>query len=435
MTKINSRKIALQIVVQINEEGAYANLALDKALLAYPDLDRRDKGLITEIVYGSVKYRGRLDYILNQYAQTKVNKMNVWVRNILRTALYQMLFLDKIPVSAAVDEAVNLAKEKAPKGSDKFVNGVLRNIERNREKLTYPHKGKQPVQYLSVWYSFPQWIIERLVKQYGVKQAEQLCQYFNEPAPLWIRTNTLKINRAELQQQLNDLDLAVIISENCEEGLKFTQGVNLHQLELFQKGYFTVQDESSMLVAGTASPKPHQKVLDVCSAPGGKTTHMAQMMQNTGEIIACDIHEHRLMLIKENCERLGITNVQTKLQDGLLLHESFAAESFDVVLVDAPCSGLGVLGRRPDSRWTKRAGDIQELSAIQKGILAKAAPLVKQGGTLVYSTCTIVAEENQQQVAAFLAEHSEYSLETEKQYLPFVDNMDGFYIAKLKKKA
>lgn len=434
MTKVNSRKIALQVVVQINEEGAYANLALDKALLAYPDLDRRDKGLITEIVYGSVKYRSRLDYILNQYAQTKVQKMNIWVRNILRTSLYQMLFLDKIPVSAAVDEAVSLAKEKAPKGSDKFVNAVLRNVERNRENLAYPHKGKQPVQYLSVWYSFPQWIIERMVKQYGVKQAEQLCQYFNEPAPLWIRTNTLKINRAELQEKLHDLGLSTQISENNQEGLKFTQGVNLHQLELFQKGYFTVQDESSMLVAGTAAPQPQQRVLDVCSAPGGKTTHMAQLMHNTGEIIACDIHEHRLSLIEENCQRLGITNVKTVLQDGLLLHERFEPETFDVVLVDAPCSGLGVLGRRPDSRWTKRAGDIQELAVIQKGILAEAAVLVKKGGTLVYSTCTITPEENGQQVAAFLSEHPEYSLESEKQYLPFVDKMDGFYIARLKRK-
>jgi len=433
MTKINSRKIALQIVVQVNEEGAYANLALDKALLAYPDLDRRDRGLITEIVYGSVKYRGRLDYLLNQYAQTKVNKMNIWVRNILRTALYQMLFLDKIPVSAAVDEAVRLAKEKGPKGSDKFVNAVLRNIERNRENLTYPHKGKQPVQYLSVWYSFPQWLIERMVKQYGVKQTELLCQYFNEPAPLWIRTNTLKINRTELQQQLNELGLTTVISENNAEGLKLTQGVNLHQLDLFQQGYFTVQDESSMLVAGTAAPQRHQKVLDICSAPDEKTTHMAELMQNTGEITACDIHEHRLSLIEENCQRLGINNVQTVLQDGLLLHERFAAETFDVVLVDAPCSGLGVLGRRPDSRWSKRAGDIQELAAIQKGILAEAAVLVKQGGTLVYSTCTIVPEENGQQVADFLAAHPDYSLEHEKQYLPFVDNMDGFYIARLKR--
>lgn len=433
MTKVNGRKIAVQIVHQINEEGAYANLALDKALLACPGLEQRDKGLITEIVYGSIKYRGRLDYVLNQYAQIKVNKMDPWVRNILRTALYQILFLDKIPVSAAVDQAVELAKELANSGSAKFVNGVLRNIERNREQLCYPNRGKQPVQYLTVWYSFPQWLIERLVKQYGIQATEKLCNYFNEAAPLWIRTNTLKISREELQQRLLDNGIEAVVSQRASEGLRLERGVQLHKLPLFQEGYFTVQDESSMLVAQMAQPQQHQRVLDVCSAPGGKTTHLAQLMENTGEIYACDIHQHRLGLIEENCRRLAVSNVTTILQDGLRLHERWEAETFDLVLVDAPCSGLGVLGRRPDARWSKRAGDIPQLAAIQAELLQEAARVVKKGGTLVYSTCTITPEENQQQIAAFLAVHGDFQLEQEQQYLPFIDEMDGFYLAKMKR--
>lgn len=443
MTKQNSREIALKILYEVNEGGAYANLALDKALFACQALDSRDKGLITEIVYGSVKNRGKLDYVLNQFASVKVKKMDHWTRNILRMALYQIMFLDKVPDSAAVDEAVKLAKRRGR--GDKFVNAVLRNFLRGKDTISWPVREKQPVQYLAVEYSFPQWMAEQFITQYGLEKAELLCAWFNAPAPLWIRTNTLKISRDELKRQLEQAGLTVEESRYTPEGLKICTTVNLHQLAAFQEGLFTVQDESSMLVALAAEPGPGQRVLDVCSAPGGKTTHMAQLMKNTGTIYACDIHQHRLDLIAENCQRLGISNVELFLQDSTQLVKRWQ-QPFDVVLCDVPCSGLGVLGRRPDARWSKQAEDFAGLCGVQRRILEQAAQLVTPGGTLIYSTCTITPEENQQMVAQFLTRHPQFYLDEtlpdcwldmEKgsggsaQFLPFEDQMDGFFIARM----
>lgn len=446
MTKANSRELALKILFQINEEGAYANLALDKALFSCKNLDPRDRGLITEIVYGSVKYRGKLDYILNQFAKTKVKKMDHWTRNNLRMALYQILFLDKVPDSAAVDESVKLAKRYGH--SDKFVNAVLRNYLRGKETIVWPDQQKDPIAYLSVMYSFPEWMVTRFVQQYGFAQAEKLCQYYNQPAPLWIRTNTLKITREALKMQLEQNGITVTESRFTPEGLQIHSAVNLHKLQAFQKGLFTVQDESSMLVALAAEPGKEQRVLDVCSAPGGKATHMAQLMKNTGVIYACDIHKHRLELIEENCKRLGITNVKTIEQDGTILTRRWQ-EPFDIIVCDVPCSGLGVLGRRADARWAKESEDIAGLCGIQKRILEEAAKLVVPGGTLIYSTCTITPEENQNMVEQFLLRHPEYELDEtltdcwlnmEKacngfiQFLPFEDAMDGFFIARMVRK-
>ena len=446
MSKHNSRELALKILFQVNEEGAYANLALDKALFSCKDLDPRDRGLITEIIYGSVKYRGKLDYVLNQFAKTKVKKMDHWTRNNLRMALYQIMFLDKVPDSAAVDESVKLAKKYGR--SDKFVNAVLRNYLRGKDTMQWPDKTKQPVEYLCVEYSFPQWMVERFVRQYGMTDTEKLLQYYNQPAPLWIRTNTLKISREALKTQLEQEGIVVSESRYTPEGLQIHSAVNLHQLKAFQQGLFTVQDESSMLVALAAEPDKDMRILDVCSAPGGKSTHMAQLMKNTGSIYACDIHKHRLELIEENCKRLGITNIKTVEQDGTVLTRRWQ-EPFDVIVCDVPCSGLGVLGRRADARWSKESEDIAGLCGIQKRILEEAAQLVVPGGTLIYSTCTITPEENQDMVEQFLARHPEYEadntitdcwLNMDKetngyvQFLPFIDDMDGFFIARMVRK-
>ena len=447
MTKWTAREMALEVIYQVNEEMAYANLALDQMMAKQPDMDGRDKALTTEMVYGSVKYRGRLDWVLNHYAKPKVSKMDPWVRNILRLGLYQLMFLDKIPPSAAVNEAVNLAKKYAKRGADKFVNGVLRSAQRGLDQLAYPPRGKQPVGYLSVTYSFPEWLISRWYKTYGLKKTEALCQYFNAPSPLWVRCNTLKITPDALKAQFEAQGIAVTASGDIAEGLRIDSAVNLHNLDLFQQGYFTVQDESSMHVGLAAAPQNGQRVLDVCSAPGGKATHMAQLMQNSGHIVACDIHPHRLELIAENARRLGITNIETRLQDGEHLAEAFP-EPFDVVVVDAPCSGLGILGRRADARWSKQPTDLEELCRLQQSILEQAAQVTKLGGALLYSTCTMTEEENERQVERFLMEHAEFALDEQLsqcwlrkrppagmvQFLPFQDGMDGFFIAKFRRK-
>ena len=326
-----------------------------------------------------------------------------------------------------------------------FVNAVLRGYLRGKDALKWPDKRKNPVDYCRVTYSFPDWIIQRFLKQYGMEKTEELLKYFNEPAPLWIRTNTLKITRSELMEKLKEKNIQLSPSTHTLEGIRIDSSVNLHQLEEFQQGYFTVQDESSMLVALAAEPGKNQRVLDVCSAPGGKATHMAQLMKDTGKIIACDVHAHRLDLIQENCTRLGITNVSPVKQDGTQMADRWK-EPFDVVVCDVPCSGLGVLGRRGDARWSKESEDIRNLCGIQRRILEQAATLVKPGGTLIYSTCTMAPEENQLMVEAFTKAHPEYALDEtlpdcwlniEKgqegyvQFLPFEDHMDGFFIARL----
>ena len=445
MTKDKARSIALEVIYQVLEEGAYANLLLDKALFACKELNSRDKGFVTELVYGTVRQKGALDWVINQFAKQKIEKQEAWVRNILRLSAYQLLYLDKVPPSAAINEGVELAKEYAFEGSGSVVNGILRNIDRKREQIKYPDKGKNPAANYAVRYSYPQWVVEDWLKNYGRKDAEKLCQYFNEPAKLWIRTNSLKVSREELKKMLADEGVETKESLYAPLGLEILGEVSLRNLETFKKGLFLVQDESSMILGTVSGVKPGMKVLDICAAPGGKTTHLAQLMENQGEIIACDIHRHRLELIKENAEKLGIEIIKTRLQDGRSIGEDLKDE-FDVVLLDAPCSGLGVLGRRADLRWKKRRGDIKELAALQKELLAQAQSLVKKGGTLIYSTCTTTKEEDEQAVEWFLENYEEFALDPRLSFRgedgrslgmyklsPLKEGTDGFFIALFKR--
>ncbi|MDK2823508.1 MAG: rRNA (cytosine967-C5)-methyltransferase [Clostridia bacterium] len=445
---MQARHLALKVLYQINEEDAYANIALDKAFSKIQLADSRDRGLVTELVYGCVKYKGFLDWVINEFAKPKIDKMAPWIRNIIRLGLYQIMFLDKVPVSAAINESVKLAKIYGHQGTVKFVNGVLRNIARNKRNLRYPNLEQKPVEHISIIYSFPQWLVERWIKDFGVKNTLQLCQYFNQPSPVWIRTNTLQINRLHLKQKLQEQDIKTIESTKTPEGLKLLNNVEIGKIKEFEAGFFTIQDESSMLVSHVLAPEAGQLILDVCSGPGGKTSHLAQLMKNTGQILAFDVHEHRLQLIKETCSRLGITNVKTELKDARFLTE-FVEEQVDAVLVDAPCSGFGVLGRRPDARWRKKPEDIKDLQKIQQEILQEVSQLVKPGGTLVYSTCTITSEENNDVIIDFLNKNKDFYLDQNLpkylpyetvegskgwiQFMPYTHNMDGFFIARLKR--
>ncbi|MFZ5943829.1 MAG: 16S rRNA (cytosine(967)-C(5))-methyltransferase RsmB [Bacillota bacterium] len=445
---MNARHFALRVLFQVNEEGAYANLALDKAFSETSLDDPRDKGLATEIIYGCIKYRGLLDWIINQFAKPQVEKMAPWIRNIIRMGLYQIMFLDKVPVSAAINESVKLSKKYGHQGTVKFVNGVLRNLERNKHLIKYPDLKTDPVKHISIRYSFPQWLVERWIGDYGVENTIKLCSYFNEPSPLWIRTNTLKTTRRDLQDSLNQQGIKSIESNKNPEGLKILSNVEIGRLKEFKEGLFTVQDESSMLVSHVVAPQKNENILDVCGGPGGKTSHLAQLMDNQGHILAFDVHEHRLTLIRETCDRMGITIVKTGLKDARFLTE-VVTEPVDSILVDAPCSGLGVLGRRPDARWRRDPADINNLQNIQKEILSEAAKLVKPSGTLIYSTCTLNREENNDVVDSFLKNNKDFSFDgdlrkylpypTEEgkegwiQFVPFIHDMDGFFIARLKR--
>lgn len=446
---MNARDIALQVIVEVNENSAYANLELDKALKNIELTDTRDKALITDLVYGTVKYKGRLDWIIDQFAKPKVKKMAPMIRNIIRMGLYQIIFLDKVPASAAINESVNLGRKYGHKGTIGFINGVLRNISRNLDKIKYPNKEAQPVDYLARFYSFPKWMIKKWVQDYGRENAEKLCIYFNQPAPLWIRTNTLKTTRQELKDQLENQNIKTEESTRAPEGLRLINNKGITQLASFGQGLFTVQDESSMLVSPVLNPQKNDVIIDACSAPGGKTSHIAQLMNNQGKIYALDIHQHRLDLVKENCTRLGVTNVETALIDAREISQHLH-ELVDGILIDAPCSGLGVLARRADARWQKKENDFEELSELQYQILISAAELVKAKGTLIYSTCTIDSRENTEVIERFLENNEDFYLDTSLneylpyhteegqegyiQYLPFIHQMDGFFIARLKRK-
>lgn len=446
MTEHFARDIAVQVLYAVDVEGAYTNLELDKALFSC-DLPTQDKGLITELVYGTVTYRDHLDFVLQNYSNKPVKKMDGLTRQILRMAFYQLLFLDRIPAHAAVNEAVNTAKRLQNKHqrSDKFINAILRRYLADEGSIQWPDRRKNTAGYFAKYYSFPQWMVDTWLKEYGKAGAEQFCQYMNAKAPLVARVNTLRVSREQLIDDLAKENISAIPLDAIPEALVLQTPGSLRNIKAFQEGKFIIQDTSSMLVAHALSPQAHDRIADLCAAPGGKTTHIAALMQDKGRVDAFDLHAHRVQLIQENARRLGITCIEASVQDGT----QFSADvPYDRVLVDAPCSGLGVLNRRPDARWHRRRQQIPDLVALQGQLLDRAAEAVKPGGILLYSTCTTLCAENEDQTEAFLARHPEFVPEPLPELLsPFLsedgandcriipqrDQMDGFYLAKFRK--
>ncbi|MDA8235691.1 MAG: 16S rRNA (cytosine(967)-C(5))-methyltransferase RsmB [Clostridia bacterium] len=446
------RELALLVLHAVEQDGAYANLELNKVLEKYQP-SKLDRGFITELVYGTLRSLHHLDWVLGGFLSRPLNSLTPWIRNILRLGVYQIFYLDKVPPSAAVNEAVNLAKNYGHGGTVKFVNGVLRNLLRNKDNIEYPDLKKNPALHISVVYSHPLWMVEKWLAQLGQEATINLCRANNEAPPTTIRTNTLRIERDALVTKLSGEDLEVKETSFVPEGLRVEGFVSLGSLPAFKEGLFQVQDESSMLVGHICRPREGFFVIDACSAPGGKTTHLAQLMNNRGTIVALDIHPHKLGLIQDNCHRLGITCVQPHNLDARQLPGEWK-EQADLVLVDAPCSGLGVLRRRPDARWRKEAQDLPAIQKLQLEILDGAAQCVKPGGTLVYSTCTITPEENTEVITKFLAAHPEFAPEDLSPYLPkplqqlnlptaregfiqllpHLHGMDGFFIARLNRR-
>ena len=439
-----AREAALKIMAAVHQQGAYANVALAKELRQgnLSDMDRR---FVTELVYGAVKAGETLDWIIKKYLARPWGKVHPLVQEILRLGAYQLRYMDKVPASAACNESVELAKKFANMGAAKFVNGVLRSMVREPEKGNFPAgKGKATLQ-LALSEQHPEWLVRRWIKEFGYDEAKKLCHFDNEQAPLAVRTNTLKTSPSELFLQLASLGVEATKSQLVDEGYVLEGYGSLDNLAPLQEGYCQVQDESSMLVAHVVDPQPGDFVLDVCSAPGGKTTHLAALMENRGRIVACDIYEHKLSRVMENAARLGINIIEPMLRDAREIQHDFARQA-DRVLVDAPCSGLGVLRRKPDSRWRKTEKLLQELPKLQLSILQSAAECVRPGGILVYSTCTIAKEENQDVVESFLAANKDFKLEHTGSRLPVPrdaemvhlypqrDGTDGFFIACMRRK-
>ena len=430
------REKVAQILTDIEKDDTYLQLALKKEL---DTLEAKDKGFANELIYGTIKWRLRLDYVLDQFSKTPVKKMKPFVRQLMRMSVYQILFLDKVPASAAINEAVKIMHKRKMSNLSGFVNGVLRNIDRNKSEITYPN--------LSVYYSIPEWIITRWMKYYGEMETKAICESLSQRARVCIRINTLKTTKDKVKALLPEEGITVLEEGFLPESLYIHAPSGIHHSPSFKAGLWTVQDESAMLVGHVLGPEKGDEILDVCSAPGGKTVHLAELMQNEGHIIGADIHEHKIELIEKNAKRLGAFIVEGKLQDGMLINEDWK-EKFDKILLDAPCSGLGIIKRKPDIRYAKDETAIRDINNIQRKLLKNAINYLKKDGILVYSTCTLTQEENQNMVEYALSlglqlDAIPYDMPAclkpyikDNAYieiLPHVTDTDGFFMARFRK--
>lgn len=452
LAKKSARDIALEALYAVEHDGAFSNIALNRVLEKYQP-EKIDRGFITELVYGSLRTLNTLDWILNQFLKKPVSELPARIKDILRMGVYQLFYMEKVPDSAACNESANLARIHGHAGTVKLVNGVLRNIARKSQEIRFPDIETDPLSGIALKYSHPEWLVSRWIKEYGPEAAEDFCRANNIIPPNSIRTNTLKTTREKLREILADEGVNSSEGKFAPETLIIEGFRSVGSIEAHKSGFFMVQDESSTLVGRVLNPKPGSFVIDACSAPGGKSTHMAQLMNNEGRIISADVHPHKMDLIKENADRLGVKIIEPVVLDATRLHEHYENKA-DFILVDAPCSGLGVLRRRPEIRWRKSEAQIKELSSLQKQILESSAKCLKSGGVLVYSTCTVTDEENIDVVNDFLNTHREFEAESMEsvlpgslsgvpgtetitrgfiQFLPHVHGTDGFFIARMKK--
>lgn len=439
---MNSRELAFKTLYDIERNKNYSNISINKNFKNV-NISDQEKGLATELIYGIIENKYYLNYIIDKLSKIKSKKMSTYVKISLWLGIYQILFLDSIKDHAAVNESVNLIK-KYDKKSSGFVNAILRNVLRQKDSIM-EIKDKDINDELSIKYSYNPWIVEKWIKDFGQEFTEDLLDANAEKPNLYIRTNTLKISRDELIGKLAKEGIKCTKVNGIDEAIMVQNLKNIEGNELFKLGYFTIQDISSMLVGKIANPEKDSKVLDICSAPGGKTTHVATIMENTGQVIARDVFDHKLKLIKSTVNRLGLTNVSIENRDALKLDDN-SIDKFDYVLADVPCSGLGIIRRKPEIKF-KEGSELSGLPDIQSKILNNASKYVKENGTLIYSTCTIHDEENIDVVEQFLKENKNFELvpieninidldNQEKGYIkiyPNIHGMDGFFIAKLKR--
>lgn len=426
---MKARELSFKVLMDIEKNNSYADIVLKKHLNRV-QIDPRDKALATELVYGVIEHKNTLDYVIYSLSKKGI-KIDDQVLNLLRMGIYQILYLDKIPHSAACDETVELAKKYCGIGPSKFVNAIIRTYL--RDGVEFPDESLHPIEYLSIKYSYPEWMVRRFLKDYDYDFVKGFLEASNQKPEMSIRVNTLKTDVDSFAKILEKRGIAVEKGKYAEEAL-YVYGIkSVDSLDLYKDGLFQIQDESSMMVSHLLAPIPGEFVMDVCSGPGGKATHIAQLMKNEGTVLARDIYKHKLELIQKNSERLGISIIETQLFDARKLdHEML--EKADRVLADVPCTGYGVIRKKPDIKWHRKPGDEEELVGIQKDILENASKYVKRGGLVVYSTCTIVYRENMGQIEDFLHKNQDFKLELVKEFYPHVHGTDGFFIACLRRK-
>jgi 16S rRNA (cytosine967-C5)-methyltransferase len=411
------RELAAEILLKVEGRNAYADVLLDHSL-KQAALSVRDRALLTQLVYGTLRWRGNIDWHLSQPLTRPLSKMDAYLRNLLRLTLYQLLFLEKIPDYAAVYEAVELAKNYGGKRAGGLVNAVTRAVLRQKDKLRYPDPDADIASYLAVALSHPEWLVRRWLKYFGPEATEALLKANNEEAPLTLRVSRLKGDREELLKMLRDLELEAAPTRFSPQGIKVKGASAPDLLPGFREGLFQVQGEASQLIGYLVDPKRGERVLDACAAPGGKSTHLAELMEDRGEIVATDISARGLEKLKQSMQRLALKSVRPFRVDMARGWEKAVAGSFDRILVDAPCSGLGTLRSHPEAKWRRDERDIERLSRLQEKILSQLPPHLTAGGILVYATCTLTREENERVVENFLARQRDFVLEDAASYLP-----------------
>lgn len=442
----NPRQAACETLLRIRKEGGFADRLIDIEL-SNGILSGPDRGLYAELVFGVLRRQGTLDHILQQLLEKPMIELDPLALVILRIGLYQLTCLDRIPESAAVNESVNLAKLITP-GTSGLINAVLRNYLRRRDSISFPDITTNPAAAIATRHSQPEWLVEQWLEQLGVSEAQLLAEASSQQPPLTLRVNTLRSSRDELLREFEKQDIDATPCRFSPDGIAITGRHIISTLPGFESGLFAVQDEASQLAGRLLGAEPGERVWDACCAPGGKSGHIAQLMDDRGELIATDISRSKLTLVQDNIRRLGITSVSTAVAD---LHQpdTFPDGYFDRILLDAPCSGLGVIRRNPEAKWRLFSGDITRLAAVQKTLLKNAATRLKPGGTLLYSTCSTSEAENELVVEDFLLHHPEFVLENLNDLIPdwrelfafygmfrvwpHRHGMDGFFAARIKR--
>lgn len=433
MTKINIREIALLSIIEIMEKGKMSHIVLTQALKKYQYLEKQERAFLGRLVEGTIERTITLDYILNQFSSVPTDKMKPIIRNILRLSLYQIIYMDSVPESAACNEAVKLAEKKGFRNLKGFVNGVLRTIARRKDDIKYPDKEKESTWYLSVFYSTPEWIVRQFIDQYGIEKTQKmLAASYEGEGFTTVRCNIGKMTRAEIKQMLEEEGAVVKECEYPDYALMISGYDYLEELKTFKEGFISVQDINSMIAAEKCGVKEGDIVLDVCAAPGGKSLHIAEKLNHTGYVQARDLTKNKVSLIQENIDRSGLENIEAIVQDALIFTEK-DEDMANIVIADLPCSGLGVIGKKNDLKYKMTREAQEELKQLQKSILSVVWRYVKKDGILLYSTCTINKEENEGNIEWFLKQYP-FELEESRTFLQGIDEGDGFYFARLRKK-
>lgn len=445
------RHIALNVLCFWHKTSS----TLDKSLENYSEeisgLSKNDRSLCNALIFGVLRHREFIDHTLCAFSNIPFKKIDITPLYLLRIALFQILYMDRIPAFAAINTAVDIAKKTSGKKTAGFINAVLRNAAKNGSKVTLPNSKTEAAKFISIQYSLPLWLSRKWHHGFGFEKLRLLCRQINTIPQITLRTNTLKIDRQSLAQKLSLVAKNIQLTEYADQGISFTSpSIPIREFDAFKLGLFQIQDEAAQIVTQLLAPEPEEKVLDACAGLGGKTGHIAQLMENKGIIVAADVEPKKLESLESDAKRLGIEIIRTKPISLLKTTIKDFDFYFDRVLIDAPCTGLGVLRRNPDTKWKRSKNDIARLSAKQKKMLNAAANLVKPGGVLVYAVCSCEREENEEVIHTFLNKRKDFSIDTHfesgnysrlmtrdgflKTY-PDTNNMDGFFAARLKRKS